>query len=133
MHLPGVARPNKRVLRHLPRPRRFKAHSGARHLLAKMLAAGLNQTGFTLRHSQFFDTLVVRRALTLKAIVRKAQAEGINLRPFVDAVGISLNRNHPGERPCPAASVIWRPVDAPADSRLSAITAWGTWRAPASF
>ncbi|HRH76309.1 MAG TPA: aminomethyl-transferring glycine dehydrogenase, partial [Cellvibrionaceae bacterium] len=94
-------------------PEGLKRIAERTHLLAKMLAAGLNQAGFTLRHSQFFDTLVVETGANTQAIVRKAQAEGINLRPFVDAVGISLNETTQANDLAQLLQLFGAPVDLP--------------------
>jgi glycine dehydrogenase len=61
------------------------------HLLTKMLAIGLEQLGFTLRHNHYFDTLVVETGTNTAAFVRAAQQAGINLRLWENALGISLN------------------------------------------
>ncbi len=72
-------------------PEGLKRIAGRTHLLTKMLAAGLNQAGLRLRHSQFFDTLVVETGPRTLALLEKAQAQGINLRKLDGALGISLN------------------------------------------
>ncbi|MEY4589565.1 MAG: hypothetical protein RL497_1641, partial [Pseudomonadota bacterium] len=71
-------------------PEGLKRIAGRTHLLTKMLAAGLTQAGLTLRHSQYFDTLVIETEQAW-ALIAKAAACGINLRPLDGAIGISLN------------------------------------------
>lgn len=72
-------------------PEGLKRIAGRTHLLTKMLAAGLKQAGLRLRHSQYFDTLVVETGNNTQALLAKAQSLGINLRNLDNAVGISLN------------------------------------------
>ena len=60
--------------------------------LTAVLADGLRQLGYTLRHSSAFDTLTVASGEATGAIVARALAAGVNLRR-VDAgtLGVSLD------------------------------------------
>ena len=62
------------------------------HLLTKMLAEGLQASGFRLRFEHFFDTLCVDAGDNQNALMERAEAQGINLRRVdKSALGISLN------------------------------------------
>ena len=60
------------------------------HNLTRVLARGLAQLGYTLRHDDYFDTLnVFGEASTIKG---EAEKRGVNLRYFEDgSVGVSLD------------------------------------------
>ena len=63
------------------------------HDLTKVLAAGLRQQGYTLRHDDYFDTLRVDlEGRDLQDVLEAADANEINLRTFQDgSIGISLD------------------------------------------
>ena len=62
------------------------------HLLSKMLALGLEQLGYNIKHAQFFDTLCVEVGGHQGAIVSAALRAEINLREVADGcLGISLD------------------------------------------
>jgi glycine dehydrogenase len=56
-----------------------------------VLAAGLRQLGFTLRHDNFFDTLTVETGAQTQAIVARAQALKLNFRIGHTSLGISTD------------------------------------------
>jgi glycine dehydrogenase len=65
-------------------------------LTAAILAAGLRKHGLRLVHSDFFDTVVVDAGAERDAILRRAEASGINLRAFGEKgrtgwIGISVD------------------------------------------
>jgi len=65
--------------------------AGRIHRLADILAAGLQQTGLTLRHKTWFDTLTVE-VKDKTALLERARSFGINLRTDIQgAVGITLD------------------------------------------
>ncbi|HAC90689.1 MAG TPA: glycine dehydrogenase (aminomethyl-transferring), partial [Planctomycetaceae bacterium] len=56
------------------------------------LAASIQQAGFRLRHSQFFDTLAILTGDSTESVMSAAVSAGYNLRRIDDAtVGISLD------------------------------------------
>lgn len=61
------------------------------HRLASILAEGLERSGLTLKHDQFFDTLFVQ-VENANAVHQRAAERAINVRPAGDHyVGISLD------------------------------------------
>lgn len=74
-------------------PKGLKRIAERVHRLTSILALGLTQQGFTLKHHTWFDTLTI---LTTKAdkdaIIVRAEAAGVNLRTDLDAaLGMSLS------------------------------------------
>ncbi len=63
------------------------------HLMARVLSAGLQELGYSLRHSAYFDTIAVAvPAEREKSILEAAQARKINLRVLgPDTLGIALD------------------------------------------
>ncbi|UTA46934.1 aminomethyl-transferring glycine dehydrogenase [Simiduia sp. 21SJ11W-1] len=62
------------------------------HHLTNMLAKGLQDAGFKLAHSTWFDTLTIEVGANQQALFDKAIAAEINLRKVgTDCLGISLN------------------------------------------
>ena len=62
------------------------------HGLTTVLALGLRQRGFAVRHAQFFDTLRVDCGGSAAEILANARAREINLRDFGDGcVGVALD------------------------------------------
>ena len=62
------------------------------HRLASVLAKGLNNLGFKLCSSRFFDTLTVLLPdAEREAWIRRADAAGLNLRPLAEGIGISVD------------------------------------------
>src|SRR5262245_32787684 len=62
------------------------------HRLTIALAQGLQNAGFALRHTSFFDTLRVETGERTNAVLSAARERGINLRAFKDgSVGIALD------------------------------------------
>ena len=69
------------------------------HDLTKTLAAGLRQTGHTIRHDAFFDTLRVDlNGRTQDAVRDAAEAHRVNLRYYDDgSVGVALDETTDAE------------------------------------
>ena len=68
------------------------------HRLTTMLAAGLDAAGQTLVNSSWFDTLTVSVGESQAAIVERALARGMNLRPIgKDRLGIALDETTTAE------------------------------------
>ena len=68
------------------------------HRLTTMLAAGLDAAGQTLVNSSWFDTLTVSVGESQAAIVERALARGMNLRPIgKDRLGIALDETNTAE------------------------------------
>jgi glycine dehydrogenase len=63
------------------------------HALARVLQLGLRRLGLDTGRAPFFDTLRVRTSPEQgRAIVERARAKGINLRPYADgSVGVALD------------------------------------------
>jgi glycine dehydrogenase len=60
--------------------------------LVAVLAAGLRQLGFALRHDRAFDTLAVASGEHTAAIIQRARAMGMNLRQLdPQTIGIALD------------------------------------------
>jgi glycine dehydrogenase len=74
------------------------------HRRALVLAAGLRQLGFSLKHEVFFDTVTVDGGEKQDEIVARARAESINLRIGDGTLGIALD-----ETTTPAiVEAVWR-------------------------
>ncbi|MFE8153451.1 aminomethyl-transferring glycine dehydrogenase [Brenneria goodwinii] len=72
-------------------PEGLKRIAGRIHRLTDILALGLRQSGLTLRHQTWFDTLTVE-VDDKAAVVSRALSFGVNLRCDLDgAVGITLD------------------------------------------
>ena len=69
------------------------------HELARILAAGLRETGHDVLHRHFFDTLRIRPgAPGRRAVLSRAAEAGMNLRSFGDGtLGIALDEAVDGE------------------------------------
>lgn len=62
------------------------------HRLTRILATGLQELGFELRHTHFFDTLTVVTADRTQDIIERSLANQVNLRSIDDHhLGISLD------------------------------------------
>lgn len=62
------------------------------HLLARIFAKGITDQGFDLKHTNFFDTVIIRTNEHTKAIHERAVAQHINLRHYDDYhIGISFD------------------------------------------
>ena len=74
-------------------PEGLRAIAERVHNLTKVLATGLDETGHTIRHNAFFDTLRVDLdGRTPDAVRNAAEAHAINLRYYDDgSVGIALD------------------------------------------
>ncbi|NBB74485.1 MAG: glycine dehydrogenase (aminomethyl-transferring), partial [Bacteroidetes bacterium] len=74
-------------------PEGLRAIAERVHNLTKVLAAGLDETGHTVRHGAFFDTLRIDLdGRTPDAVRDAAEAHAINLRYYDDgSVGIALD------------------------------------------
>ena len=74
-------------------PKGIKRIAKRVHRMTCLLAKGLEQAGFELLHSSYFDTLSIRVEEPLRqALLHRARSAGINLRADVDGViGISVN------------------------------------------
>ncbi|HEY6527286.1 MAG TPA: aminomethyl-transferring glycine dehydrogenase [Cellvibrionaceae bacterium] len=72
-------------------PEGLKRIAERTHLLTKMLAAGLIQASYKLRHSHYFDTIVIETGANTQKLFAKAQSQSINLRNLDNALSISLN------------------------------------------
>jgi glycine dehydrogenase len=59
--------------------------------MTAILARGLTQSGFTLYHSHFFDTLTLSTGERTESLYQKAQQSGLNLRKLKDGLGISCD------------------------------------------
>ncbi|WP_226571507.1 aminomethyl-transferring glycine dehydrogenase [Mangrovibacter yixingensis] len=69
----------------------LKRIAGRIHRFTDILACGLKQKGFSLRHQHWFDTLCVEVS-DKASVLARAQAQGINLRSDIhNAVGITLD------------------------------------------
>lgn len=72
-------------------PQGLKTIAQRIHRFADILAAGLQQKGFTLANSTWFDTITVK-VEDKQSVLNAALAKGINLRnDLTDQVGISLD------------------------------------------
>ncbi|HKY86893.1 MAG TPA: aminomethyl-transferring glycine dehydrogenase [Pseudorhodoplanes sp.] len=72
-------------------PDGLKAIATRIHRVARTLAAGLQSLGWTMRTKNIFDTITVETGIRNAEILRKAVAQGINLRSLDGAVGISCD------------------------------------------
>lgn len=61
------------------------------NILAKVLAEGIKQLGYTIETAAFFDTIIVKTEDWTYSVLEAARVEGINLRAFDDKVGISID------------------------------------------
>jgi len=61
------------------------------NILAKILAEGIKQLGYTIETAAFFDTIIVKTEDWTHSVLEAARVEGINLRAFDDKVGISID------------------------------------------
>ena len=61
------------------------------NILAKVLAEGIKQLGYTIETASFFDTIIVKTEDWTYSVLEAARVEGINLRAFDDKVGISID------------------------------------------
>lgn len=62
------------------------------HVSTAVLAAGVRQAGYKLRHEHFFDTLKITPKDDVDALEKRAKQLKINLRYFDDGdVGVSLD------------------------------------------
>ncbi len=71
-------------------PEGLKAIANKVHDLTNMLAAGLEEAGYQLKHDSWFDSITVL-IKDVTTINEKALAKGINFRLHNDAIGISLD------------------------------------------
>ena len=75
------------------------------HRLTRVLAAGLQEHGFSLRHDTFFDTLTVEVGELQNSLFERAQLACLNLRRVGDdALGISLDETTTLEQ----VELLWR-------------------------
>jgi glycine dehydrogenase len=73
-------------------PEGLKALATRIHDLTRVLAQGLKNQGHTLLHDAFFDTLRVRPAAGVEAVLDRAREALVNLRDFGDGtLGIALD------------------------------------------
>ena len=73
-------------------PRGLRLIASRVHRLTCILAAGLEQLGYAIDNSCFFDTLTVRAPSRAKRIAARARAQGINFREIdANTLGISLD------------------------------------------
>ncbi|WP_242521806.1 aminomethyl-transferring glycine dehydrogenase [Motiliproteus sp. SC1-56] len=73
-------------------PKGLKKIAGRVQRYAAILAAGLEQSGFSLRHPDFFDTLCVEVGDQQASIVARALSMGVNLRTVEsDRIALSLD------------------------------------------
>jgi glycine dehydrogenase len=61
------------------------------HHMTAILAAGLTQAGYELKHHSFFDTLTVLTGTNTATLLDKAEQAGMNLRHYPQAIGISFD------------------------------------------
>ncbi len=61
------------------------------HHMTAILAAGLKQSGYTLAHDSFFDTITIETGDNTNSLYEKAQQADINLRKHSDKLGISFD------------------------------------------
>lgn len=61
------------------------------HHFTTILAKSLVNKGYELEHVSFFDTITVKTDSQTKSIYEQAQASGLNLRKYDNALGISLD------------------------------------------
>lgn len=61
------------------------------HHMTAVLAKGLQQSGYKLQHTQFFDTITIVTGDKTDALYQKAQDAGFNLRYFADRLGMSCD------------------------------------------
>ena len=61
------------------------------HRLTRVLAEGLKILGYEVENDAFFDTILVRTDDWTGSVLEAARVEDINLRPYDDRVGISLD------------------------------------------
>ena len=61
------------------------------NILAKVLAEGIKQLGYTIETAAFFDTIIVKTEDWTHSVLEAARVEGINLRAFDEKVGISID------------------------------------------
>ena len=52
------------------------------NILAKVLAEGIKQLGYTIETAAFFDTIIVKTEDWTHSVLEAARVEGINLRAF---------------------------------------------------
>lgn len=77
------------------------------HRLTQILATGLERLGIERRNNFYFDTLTLDVGAQQQAILARAQAERVNLRPVgFDAIGISLDETTTGAD----IAALWRIV-----------------------
>ena len=73
-------------------PEGIRAIAERVHGLTRRLVDGLQQQGWQLRNSTWFDTLTIQVGTQQQALLAAAQAAGFNLRPVGDeALGIALD------------------------------------------
>ena len=73
-------------------PKGLKAIAQRIHRKTVRLAEGLEEAGFTVEPGAFFDTITVQVGLFQRAVLDRAEAEGINLRPVGgDRIGIAYD------------------------------------------
>lgn len=61
------------------------------HRLTGILAAGLDQAGFTRTNEHYFDTITINAGEHTEALVNQALAQGINLRRDGSLIGMSIS------------------------------------------
>lgn len=61
------------------------------HRMTRVIAAGCQQSGLTLRHDNYFDTLCIESAGQTDALYQKALDAGFCLRKNIDSLQISCN------------------------------------------
>ena len=76
-------------------PKGLKRIASRVHGLTKLASAGLNKLGFTIKNSQFFDTITVEveDGSVAQSIREAAEEHGMNLRFRDNAIGISFDEN----------------------------------------
>jgi glycine dehydrogenase len=73
-------------------PEGLKALAGRIHNLARVLARGLANQGHLVLHDAYFDTIRIRPAAGVDAVLDRAKAALVNLRDFGDGtLGIALD------------------------------------------
>src|SRR5215472_871571 len=98
-------------------PKGLRAIASRIHRLAEVLARGLTQLGFKLKHEQFFDTLRIETSSDeAEKIIERAQRARMNFRR-VDrqSIGISLDETHGASE----VAAIWEAFSPSGAARLS--------------
>ena len=75
-------------------PEGLRNIAGYVHALATDFASRAAAAGYRLRHSVFFDTVVIETGAETERLLRAAEEAGYNLRRFPNALGLSFDETH---------------------------------------